>query len=325
MPNWLGDFIMALPHLKAMKEHHPNAQLTLIAKPQFKDLIDLFHVADQFLPLPVGAAARFRQLYSKGRKEKPDCQVLFTNSFRGDLEALLIGATRRWGMAYPKKRRPFLTDVHRLDTIKAELNRTHQTTLWEEFLVSFDLIKAISGRPLDVKGVAKKTNKIGIIPGSSNNPKKCWSISNWCRFIQELVQEKPEYEINIYGTPSDDVITKRISEATGLNVRDWTGKTDLKQLALELASCLLVIGNDTGGMHLANAVGASVVVLFGPTNPLVTFPFFDAPKTCMQPEDCPPEGGCSIQSLNPSDVATRLLDFIQSDSGAADERLCGLN
>ena len=61
MPNWLGDFIMALPHLKAMKELHPNAQLTLIAKPQFKDLIDLFHVADQFLPLPVGAAARFRQ------------------------------------------------------------------------------------------------------------------------------------------------------------------------------------------------------------------------------------------------------------------------
>ena len=48
MPNWLGDFVMALPHLRAIKARQPEAQLTLIAKPQFKDLIELFPVADEF-------------------------------------------------------------------------------------------------------------------------------------------------------------------------------------------------------------------------------------------------------------------------------------
>ena len=52
--------------------------------------------------------------------------------------------------------------------------------------------------------------------------------------------------------------------------------TELSELAEELASCCLVIGNDTGSMHLANMVGTEVFVLFGPTNSIKTKPFFDS-------------------------------------------------
>ena len=86
----------------------------------------------------------------------------------------------------------------------------------------------------------------------------------------------------------------------------------MKQLAKELAVCRLVVGNDTGGMHLANAVGTPVAVLFGPTNPLVIGPFFEAPKVCLQPEGCSPGGGHSIQLLQPDVVVARLVKYLET-------------
>jgi ADP-heptose:LPS heptosyltransferase len=130
--------------------------------------------------------------------------------------------------------------------------------------------------------------------------------------IRELSRQNPDCEFLLFGTPNDREISDAIVTGCGIPLQDMTGKTDLRQLALELAGCRVVIGNDTGGMHLANAVGTPVAVLFGPTNPLVTAPFFDVPKACIQPDGCPPEGGRSIQSLTPDEVEARLLDFLET-------------
>ena len=311
MPNWLGDFVMAFPHLRAIKERQPEARLTLIAKPQFKELIELFPLADEFVALPHGTMSRFCQLRAMGRSAKPECHVLFTNSMRGDLEAWFVGAKSRLGMAYPGRRRPLLTGVYRLDSFKDELHAVHQTTLWERFLKSIDLIDTLDGKPFPLGSTTRAKTKIGIIAGSSNNPKKCWTVENWCGLIRELSRKNSDCEFVLFGTPNDREISDMIVNGCDIPLQDMTGKTDLRQLALELAGCRVVIGNDTGGMHLANAVGTPVAVLFGPTNPSVTAPFFDVPKVCIQPEGCPPEGGRSIRSLSSDEVAARLLDFLE--------------
>ncbi len=57
----------------------------------------------------------------------------------------------------------------------------------------------------------------------------------------------------------------------------------------------MIACNDTGGMHLANLLGTSVVAIFGPTNPVRTGPVFEAPYTILQPEGCPATGGMSIE------------------------------
>ena len=62
---------MALPHLRASKARQPEAQLTLIAKPQFKDLIELFPVADEFVPLQKGGFRILRTLSAQGREAQP--------------------------------------------------------------------------------------------------------------------------------------------------------------------------------------------------------------------------------------------------------------
>ena len=89
-------------------------------------------------------------------------------------------------------------------------------------------------------------------------------------------------------------------------VFDHAGKTNLQELASELASCAQVIGNDTGGIHLANATGAPVTVLYGPTNALVTSPIFEGKKNIVQPSDCPVNGGKSIHALEVPQVIQSL-------------------
>ena len=111
---------MTVPHLRTIKERQPEARLTLIAKPQFKELNELFPFVDKFVALPHGTMRRFRQLRAMGRSAKPECHVLFTNSMRGDLESWLVGAENRLGMAYPGRHRPLLTGVYRLDSFRHE-------------------------------------------------------------------------------------------------------------------------------------------------------------------------------------------------------------
>ena len=83
------------------------------------------------------------------------------------------------------------------------------------------------------------------------------------------------------------------------------GKTNLVNFAKELAQCSFVIGNDTGGVHLANCIGVSTIVLYGPTNPLETKPAFNAPLKILQPCHCPPCGGSSMNDLTVGQVWER--------------------
>ncbi len=71
--------------------------------------------------------------------------------------------------------------------------------------------------------------------------------------------------------------------------------------------------HNPGGMHLANAVGTPVAVLFGPTNPLTTGPFFSSPKTCIQSKACSSLGGTSMKSLSVEDVYHKISETIQVD------------
>ena len=67
--------------------------------------------------------------------------------------------------------------------------------------------------------------------------------------------------------------------------------------------------NDTGGMHLANALGVPLVALFGPTNPLRTGPVFAAPSRILQPPGCPPTGGAALAGLPPETVLAAIAEM----------------
>jgi ADP-heptose:LPS heptosyltransferase/lauroyl/myristoyl acyltransferase len=303
LPNWLGDVVMALPLLRALRVSRPDAEITLLAKKTFLPLLENWRVADRFRELPPQGAGYFKHFRKLGQ-EFPDVWLLFTNSLRGDLEARFSGCRQRFGILRPGKRRPFLSHVYCVPGDFDE-NQHHQIELWENFLRHFGLNEPLNREPLFVR--PNPGAEIGLICGSENNPEKRWPVRHWRALIEALPTEK----FVLFGTPGDMAITGEIGAGFDpARVANLAGKTDLLMFAVHLNQCRLLVTNDTGGMHLANALGVPLIALFGPTNPVRTGPVFSAPARILQPPGCPPTGGGALADLLPESVAATVAELL---------------
>ena len=296
LPNWLGDVVMTLPLLRALRESRPDAEITLVARPQFAPLLASWGVADAIHPLPRKGPGYFAHFLSL-RSAYPDVWLLFTNSFRGDLEARLAGAPQRFGLVRPGHPRPLLTHCYSLPgDFDPALH--HQLEGWEAFLRHFGLARPADRRPAAAPPAGQGL-PIALIPGSENEPLKRWPVAGWRALIDGLPRER----FVVLGTAGDLPIARAVSEGFDPGrVENLAGTTDLAALGARLRGCRLLVTNDTGGMHLANSLGVPVIALFGPTNPVRTAPVFDAPCRILQPERCPRTGGGSLADLTAAAV-----------------------
>ncbi|MGZ0655520.1 LpxL/LpxP family acyltransferase [Coraliomargarita sp. W4R72] len=309
LPNWLGDVVMALPILRAIRAGRPDFELTLIGKAAFQPLVDRLGVADHFIPLPARDRGYFKAFYAM-RKSYPDTYLLLTNSFRGDFEAFLTRCQQRFGMVRPGKRRPLLTDSYHLPA-KVDETQMHQTAVWEMMARHCGLEEALDFAPVAVEQVERVANRVGLICGTENSPEKRWPIAHWRALIDQLIAARPKVEIVLYGTPADRSITEAVCEGFAPDqVRNLAGQTNLSEFCDELSSCAVVSCNDTGGMHLANMLGTPVVAVFGPTNPVRTGPIFSTPHTILQPADCPATGGMDIDQVSAERCVAAVLSHL---------------
>lgn len=323
LPNWLGDVVMALPLLRALRVSRPDAEITLVTRRQFIPLLETWNIADHLHPLPArgpGYFAHFRRL----RFEFPDVWILFTNSIRGDLEARLTGCRQRFGIVRPGRPRPLLTHHYRVPDGFDEQTH-HQLELWESFLRHFGLAAPVDRTPLPAKDFpGQHRGVIGLIPGSENTPEKRWPPAHWRNLIEAL----PDRRFVLFGTPGDMPIASAVAQGfSAAQVENAAGTTDLPTFVERLRGCDLLISNDTGGMHLANALDVPVLGLFGPTNPVRTGPVFSsgAPKPTgpgpdnaehhagariLQPPGCPPTGGGALINLAPEVVIASARELL---------------
>lgn len=303
LPNWLGDVVMALPLLRALRAGRPDAELTLLARPQLAPLLADLGVADRVRPLPPRGPGYFGAFW-RWRDEHPDTVVLLTNSLRGDLEAWLLGCPQRFGLVRPGRPRPLLTHPWRVPADFREAAH-HQLALWHRLFAHFGLLvppDRAAFAPAERAAAPPATAPIGLISGSENLPGKRWPAAHW----RALVAALPEARFRLFGTAADAPLAARLALGHEGRVENLAGRTTLPEFAARLRECRLLVANDTGGMHLANALGVPVIALFGPTNPLRTGPVFNAPVTVLQPPGCPPTGGGRLADLAPATVAAAV-------------------
>lgn len=305
LPNWLGDCIMALPLIRVLRKSRPDVTLTLFALPTFIPFLKTIEIADTVIPLPEKTQGYYTY-FSFFRRLKhcyPDIVLLFTNSFRGDFEAFLTAAPQRFGVLRSRKKRPLLTHTWPMPKTLDEAE-IHQTKLWEKWLRHFGLCEAPDYSPLLwAKPSTQRALTIGLICSTENDPQKRWPIYFWRALIKSLLTDFPGITINLFGVTGDlPVIQKIVLDFPSKNVINLAGKTDLCAFADYLTQCTLVIGNDTGGIHLANALGIPIIVLFGPTNPKRTAPVFRSSIAILQPEGAKKTGGSPIRNILPETV-----------------------
>lgn len=119
---------------------------------------------------------------------------------------------------------------------------------------------------------------VGLIPGGAA-PSRRWDPERFAETAAALAAAGDR--VIVFGGPAERALTAAVAGASAL---DLGGRTDLPLLAAGLAACDLVISNDTGPLHLAAAVGAPTVSLWGAGDPGITRPLGAAHVLLRRPD-----------------------------------------
>ncbi len=165
--------------------------------------------------------------------------------------------------------------------------------------------------------------RIGIVFGSSFNwPQKKWPWEKYAELITLLADDG--HEFILLGAGEEREEAARIAGKARGRITDTTGSLDFQGLQRQVAACDLLVGNDTGTMHLAAACDVPTVTLFGPTdpgkwNPLTSTPVFleSLPcRPCYYLGSMPPCGHFScLRKLEAKLVAERIRGIFELESG----------
>jgi heptosyltransferase-2 len=120
-------------------------------------------------------------------------------------------------------------------------------------------------------GVKPDSFRIAIGAGASYGSAKCWPPDRFAELANRL-QAQTQAQVILFGTPAEAAVSSAIAAGMSHPPIDLTGKTSIDDLPALLSQCHLFIGNDSGAMHVAAAVGLPVVAVFGPTDPFGTAP-----------------------------------------------------
>jgi len=280
-PNWLGDAVMALPAMGAIRAAFGGAHVAVAAIPSIAPLFDEDTSAGQDSVIPVpDAAAEVRVLRAGGF----DAIVLLPNSFRSAWSARRASIPERWGYA-SGFRRWLLTRA-----VSRPRGRVHQSTCYLDLVKGLELPEGdpwprVVVRPatrtradavLAAHGLGEEADGVrvvGFAPGAAYGHAKRWPPRMVAETIVRLSRESSAVCV-MFGAGGDRDSGREIESLLPPDVRavNLIGRTDLRLLAGVMTRCSAFVSNDSGAMHLAAALGRPVVAIFGATDERVTSP-----------------------------------------------------
>jgi lipopolysaccharide heptosyltransferase II len=293
--NWVGDAIMALPALRVVRAKFADAHIAILARPYVADIYRGQDVCDDLIAYdPRGAEKGFagrERLAARLRSEKFDTALLLQNAFDAAWLAWRAGIPERIG--YARDGRGILL-TKSIAVPKAGEIPAHEQFYYLELVRragwagqvegAHEILLAVSPeageaaeRKLIEAGVKSRADgaaaplRVAIGAGASYGSAKCWLPERFAEVANRLMAESGA-EIILFGTAGEMAVSDAIVAGMKRKPIDLTGKTAIAELPALLSRCQLFIGNDSGAMHVASAVGLPVVAIFGPTDPFGTAP-----------------------------------------------------
>lgn len=282
MPNWLGDAVLALPALHSLRQAFPEADIQAVTRGWGPDLLTGHPSLNGVIPLP--EARDLKALRTSGanlKKRGFDRGILLTNSFSSAFLFYLAGIPERWG--YARDGRGIL--LTRAVPFNSRDGILHQADFYLHLLrslgiepadfgpglVSNEEDSAWAGAVLENWGAASGSPLVILSPGAAYGPAKQWPPDRFAGLARKL-REEAGAAVAVVGEAGDNAAAALILEALDGHGLDLTGQTTLGRLIAMIRRARLVVTNDSGPLHLADAVGVPIVALFGPTNPAATGP-----------------------------------------------------
>jgi heptosyltransferase-2 len=283
--NWLGDAVMSVPTVRAIKNGRPDAQVTIAAPAKITPMWKLVPEVDAIISLPNGSLLPAVSLLK--RQLAFDVAILFPNSLRVAFESWLSGIPRRIGY-HGHWRRWLLNQTVREPRKPGPPEHHSRRFLRIAHECGADTSNSESLRKEDIEfAVAHQAMKIGLCAGAEYGPAKRWFPERFAEVAARISAQSSAQWI-LFGTKNDAAIGDQIAAAIGDHCVNRIGHTTLDQLIDELRECRLVLTNDTGTMHLAALLGVPVVAIFGSTEPRLTGPLGDRHIILRHHVECSP-------------------------------------
>jgi heptosyltransferase-2 len=322
-PNWLGDAVMALPAIADVRRRFTAAHLVVAARKSVADLFRLTPGVDDVVVLD-------RSDVSTLKAQAADVAILLPNSFKSAWLVTRAGIAQRWGYA-ADFRSPILTraiarpkrSVHQAEYYQHLVRELGiETGPLEPSLTVPDAAIEAARALLTTRGWDQSRPLVAVAPGAAYGTAKRWMPEHYSALVTKLVSGGAHCVL--VGSAGDRQTTAWIlglvPETERAHVTDLSGATTLSSLAGVIAIAKVFVSNDSGAMHIASAVGAPVVAIFGPTREYETRPL---PRRGVRAEvlihpvwcrpcmlrECPIDHRC-MKGLSPDRVFASVSDLM---------------
>src|SRR3984893_5489381 len=302
--NWVGDAIMALPAIRAIR-NRPYSNVAILARSYVTDIYRHQNVADELIIYDhrgkhAGIFGRER-LAKELQSREFDVSILLQNAFDAAWLAWRAGIPQRIG--YARDARNFLL-TKAVPVPKPGEIPAHEKFYYLELIRRSGWIDSIPDEPFIKLQVNEATRKraavqlasaavrphairIAIGAGASYGSAKCWRPSRFAELANQL-QAQWDADVILFGAAGETDVSSAIASEMRRAPIDLTGKTTVADLPALLSQCHVFIGNDSGAMHVAAAVGLPAVAIFGPTDPYGTAPITPRCTVVQEKPYCSP-------------------------------------
>ena len=308
-PNWLGDALLARPLLHALRVTHPRASLRVVGPASLIDLLSADPAAESWEAWPADGAAR-GALIDRIRAWRPDAALVLPPSFSSAWFAWRTGARERVGYAHEGRsvlltralERPARGELH-LSEEYLELGRALGATAVPPSGGAGAAVPvsapAFAAPPLPVRATAHEEARallrahggegarVAVVgPGAIYGPAKRWDAGRFAAVARTLALEG--WCVLVCGAASDREVCAEVAARAGEGAVALAGRTGIALQAALCALASLAVCNDSGLAHLAAAVGAPTVVIFGSTSSAWSAPLGARVRVVQRAPVCSP-------------------------------------
>jgi len=318
--NWIGDAVMTLPAVSAVRKTFPDARISILAKPWVAEIFNLSNEVDEVIlfqspGIHSGVAGKFR-LSQDLRAMKFDTAILLQNAIEAAIISCLAGIPVRAGYNSDGRGLLLTHSVRRTEAIR----KVHQTEYYLEMVKSLGCqsagtdsclrpgkdYDALAEEICDAHGIGREGILVGMAPGATYGPAKRWFPERFAAVADRVIDDY-HARVIIFGSNQDGEIADQVQQNARHPLISLAGKTNLKEAIAVMARCSLFISNDSGLMHVAGALNIPTVAIFGSTNPVTTSPVGDKSVIIHKDIECSP----CLKETCPTDF--RCMDMISVD------------
>ncbi len=273
----IGDVVLTTPAIEAVRSAFPAARISILVTPETRQIVDGNPSLNEVLiddKKGVHKGLGFFSLIAILRRKKFDLAIIFHTKKRANLLCFLAGIPARIG--YKNDKFGFLLTQPIADTRSQGSKHEAQycLDLLESIGVHADNLKSNLKLSIPVKEESQKwaatflrennikeSDRFVVIHPGASCVSKRWPAENFSKVVKKLAQSGNK--VFLIGGEETKNISAQILKNAPNAASDLSGSLSLSQLAALLAKSQLLISNDSGPVHMAAAVGAPVISIFG--------------------------------------------------------------